>query len=334
LFPIAEILTVALPVFAFLGLLLLLDSFKLVRSADLIIAIVLGMVSAGFSLLINTLLIEKFRISYDALSTGAGPMVEELVKLIFLSLLIIRRRVGFMIDGAIVGFSIGAGFAVIENLLFVIDGVSDNWAVLMVRGFGTAIMHGSVTAIGAIAIMSLVNKTERVRARYFVPGYIVAALIHLLYNQFFLSPLISSVLIILIMPGLIALVFYINEKSLSKWLEKEFDEEMQLLQDIRRGKFAESRAGRYFMKIKDRFAPEVVFDLFSYIQLSLELSIKAKTIVMLREAGLEEHKDEEIKTQLAELEELRRSIGKTGQIALSPILPADHKNLWKMKILD
>ena len=35
-----------------------------------------------------------------------------------MGLLVHRHRVGFLVDGAILGFAVGAGFAVVENLYY------------------------------------------------------------------------------------------------------------------------------------------------------------------------------------------------------------------------
>ncbi|MFP4528706.1 MAG: PrsW family glutamic-type intramembrane protease [Candidatus Kapaibacterium sp.] len=330
---IIQILTVALPVIAFLGLLLALDSFKLVRASDLFVSLALGVAAASLSLVINNSIREIFEISYNKYAQSGGPAVEEIVKMSFLAFMILRGRIGFMIDGAILGFAVGAGFAVVENILFVGWGISASWPVLIVRGFGTAIMHGGTLAVAAIVAFSFINRTGVARLIYILPGLLISLALHMMYNQFLLPPLISSIIIIVLMPALLIVVFALNEKSLSDWLEIEFDEEVDLLKDINRGEFSNSRAGRYFMKIRHRFPPEVVFDLLCYIRLSLELSLQAKASIMLREAGVGQPDDPELHFKFAELEALKKNIGKTGLIALAPILPSDHKDLWKLRRL-
>ena len=52
-----------------------------------------------------------------------------------------------MVDTAISGFAVGAGFALIENLTYIPDLSSSGLVSSAIRGLGTAMMHGGTTAI-------------------------------------------------------------------------------------------------------------------------------------------------------------------------------------------
>ncbi len=52
-----------------------------------------------------------------------------------------------MVDAAISGFAVGAGFAVIENLTYIPALSAAGLLTAAVRGLGTAMMHGGTTAI-------------------------------------------------------------------------------------------------------------------------------------------------------------------------------------------
>ena len=45
-----------------------------------------------------------------------SPVTEESLKALFIVFLLWRRRVGFLVDAAVLGFGVGAGFAVVENI--------------------------------------------------------------------------------------------------------------------------------------------------------------------------------------------------------------------------
>lgn len=57
-------------------------------------------------------------------SRYGAPVVEEVLKSIYLVYLIKSKRIGFMVDSAIFGFAIGAGFAFVENIYY-LQSVSD-----------------------------------------------------------------------------------------------------------------------------------------------------------------------------------------------------------------
>ena len=329
-----EILIGVLPVFAFLLLLIAFDSFKLVRIENLTLAIFLGIVAAGLSFILINLIMNVFSLNYTYMTVSLAPGIEEIIKTLCLIFLIIRGRAGFMIDGAILGLAIGAGFAAVENIIFINYESPMSFAVHLVRGFGTAIMHGGVTAIAGIIAMYFITKMKKVKFIYFLPGLLVAILVHWLFNQFFLSPVVSAIIIIFFIPALMIVIFIMNEKSLTKWLNFEFDDEISLLNDIRNGNFSGTHPGKYFLQIKNKFQPEVVVDMLCYFQTYMELSIRAKSVIMQREAGLNVAIDNTVDAKLKELHHLKHSIGRTGIIAMSPILPMGHKELWKMNILE
>jgi len=129
------------------------------------------------------------------------------------------------------------------------------------------------------------------------------------------------------------IIFRYSEKNLRKWLELEFDSEVKLLMMIRKGQFARTHAGEYLTSIKYRFSQMAVVDLLAYIALYLELSIKAKSRLMLHEAGLPVGRDESVSDRLAELKALEKNIGLTGILAISPVLRISRRDLWKWSTL-
>jgi hypothetical protein len=71
-----------------------------------------------------------------------------------------------------------------------------------------------------------------------------------------------------------------------------------------------------------------------YLRLNAELSMRAKGMLMLRENGLPVRHDEETSRKLAELEYLQKTIGRTGQLALAPILHRSTHDLWQLQLLE
>jgi hypothetical protein len=63
--------------------------------------------------------------------------------------------------------------------------------------------------------------------------------------------------------------------------------------------------------------------------------LRAKGVLMLRESGFEEPPlDDDVKAQIAELHYLERSLGKSGLLALRPIVMATGKDLWQLQWLE
>jgi hypothetical protein len=70
--------------------------------------------------------------------------------------------------------------------------------------------------------------------------------------------------------------------------------------------------------------------MLSLLQLTTELSMRAKGDLILREAGIETAPDLELDGMFAELRYLEKSIGPTGMLAVRPLLSQTPRDLWEM----
>src|SRR4029450_1898003 len=104
-----------LPVLLFLGLLVLLDSFKLVAPRSVLIALVAGAIAALAGAQLNAWLFDATQMSPVLFSRYAAPFTEEGLKALWVVILLRRGRVGFLVDAAILGFAVGAGFRALEH---------------------------------------------------------------------------------------------------------------------------------------------------------------------------------------------------------------------------
>jgi RsiW-degrading membrane proteinase PrsW (M82 family) len=139
-----------LPVVLFLLTLVYLDSYKLVHMRNLLMAILVGCGAALVGLVLNDSVISALGLNRLVVSRYVAPPIEECLKAVWVVWLIGRKRVGFLVDATIVGFAVGAGFALIENTYYVQTLKTSGIFVWMIRGLGTAVMHGGVTALLAL----------------------------------------------------------------------------------------------------------------------------------------------------------------------------------------
>ena len=319
------------PVAFFLAALVLLDSYKLVRLRVVIAVVGCGMVVAAASYGLNGFLLEHTGLDFTAFTRYVAPLAEELLKALVIVALIRMNRVGFLVDAAILGFAVGTGFAMVENLQYmrlVPDAGLGTW---LARGFGTAIMHGGSTAIFAVATLATLERKPLSVA--VLPGYAIAVVLHSLYNHFFLSPLLSTVGIAIAFPLLLNAVFTRSEAAVGDWLGKGFDADTEMLGLIDSGRLSDSPVGKYLHELKEKFQGPVVADLLCYLRLYTELALRAKGILMMRESGFEVPVDDATRERFAELRYLEGSIGRTGLLAIQPMLHMSHKDLWQLYMI-
>jgi hypothetical protein len=132
---------------------------------------------------------------------------------------------------------------------------------------------------------------------------------------------------------MMTLVFRYSETATRNWLGAGFDSDQQLLEMITRGVLSDTPVGKYLHTLEERFPPPVVADMLCALRLSVELSIQAKGILLLREAGFAPGPDPEAAARFTELSYLERSIGKTGLIALQPFLHGSERSAWQRELL-
>lgn len=321
------------PVILFLACLFLLDSFKLVSQKLLLLSLLWGIMAAGLSYFANTWLTNTLNLDHTTLIRYIAPFTEELLKALLVFVLLQKRRIGFAIDAAIYGFAIGAGFALTENTFYILQlGKDAGLLIWIVRGFGTAIMHGGCTALFSMILIMGVQREKSVWTSS-LAGMALALFIHSGFNHFAINPFLQTLLIILVLPTFFVMVFNQSNSMLQNWLEIEFSNEVEMLRMIRQGQFKATRAGEYLASIKKHFSPEMIVDMYWYISLYLELSIKAKRNMMLKENGLPIIPETGIKNKLNELQQLRKQIGKVGEMSLRPLIRINHRELWKLNQL-
>jgi len=322
-----------LPVLVFLLILVLLDSYKLVPSRQVLRQLLLGALAAVASLLINVALQHAFGLTPIARGRYLAPIVEELLKGSAVITLLVTRRFGFLVDAAIAGFALGAGFAAAENLHY-FSVLRDTSLVLWtIRGFGTAVMHGSVTAIMAVTAKQLSDRRGGPGLASVAPGWGLAIVLHSGFNHFFLSPNATTALLLLLLPGFFLIVFSASESRTREWLGTGFDTDQELLQLINAGHASDSRIGNYLGELKKRFSGTIVADMLCLLRIRLELSIRAKGILIMRKAGFKAVPDRDFNERVAEVRFLERAIGPTALRALSPILNLTDRDLWQVQLL-
>jgi RsiW-degrading membrane proteinase PrsW (M82 family) len=322
------------PVLVFLAVLVLLDSYKLVRLRATLLALASGALVALLSYAVNAALLGQLGLDFVTYSRYVSPVVEEILKGLLIVYLVRRARIGFPVDAAIYGFAIGTGFAVIENLYYLHALPDASLGVWVVRGFGTAIMHGGAVAIFGIVAHTLCEEHQTTKPAMFVPGLAAAIVVHSAFNHFLAAPILSTIGILVLLPPVILYVFERSERSLRKWMEIDFNADTELLELINSGRFSDSKVGQYLSTVRDRFRGEVIADMFCYLRLHVELSMRASGMLMLRESGFEVPPDPEVKGMLEELRFLERSIGTTGQLAMKPFLRLSSRDLWQLYMLE
>ena len=178
------------PVLLMTGAFIWLDIFKLVTARETVGLLLLGGMAAVCAYPLSGVFLDTLPIGFNHYSRFVAPWIEEALKAFVILSLFFFNRIGLKLDAVIMGFAVGAGFSVAENLFYLMRFLDLSPSVWMVRGIGTAIMHGTTGAVmGAIAHWLTARDMHHTARDYhfkpwrFIPGYFVAVAIHTLFNQ-------------------------------------------------------------------------------------------------------------------------------------------------------
>jgi len=322
-----------LPVIMFLLLLIYLDTYRMVRMRLVLAMLAAGGVVAVACYFLNGELMDLFGMNLTHYSRWVAPIVEETLKALVVLWLFGTHRVGFLVDSVILGFAVGAGFAVVENFYYLYLDHNTTLTLWIVRGFGTAVMHGGVVAIFAVITQTLAERSVDVRPIHCVPGLLAAIAVHSIFNHFYVSPVLSTVGVLLILPPLLYLLLHISENRTHNWLEVDFDEDAELMRMIDSGKFDRTPAGVFLSGLRDKLDGTLVADMLCYLRVYTELALRAKGLLLARENGLDVELDGETREKFDELRYLEQSIGIAGRVTMRPFLQMTTKDLWQLYVL-
>jgi RsiW-degrading membrane proteinase PrsW (M82 family) len=330
---VVNIVVAFVPVLLFLLLLVLMDSFKLARPSTIAKALAWGVVAALVCDALYRLLTPALPLSATAFSRYIAPLTEETVKALFVVYLIRRRRIGFAVDAAQLGFAVGTGFALVENLQYLRVLGNAGLLLWLVRGLGTAMLHGAVIAIFAMLAQTAADRHPNHFVRVFVPGWLAAVAIHSGFNHVPLPPVAMTALLLVALPAIVLFVFQRSEAVTRDWVSAGLDLDLMMLDVFSSETFSHTKFGRYLQELRDRFPGPVVADMLCLLRVELELSVQAKAAVMVREAGVILPVHDDARHALAEVQYLRSSIGTTGVLALQPFGVTSHRDAWHRNLL-
>ena len=329
-----------LPVLIYILVVYELDSFSFLNAKRLLVLVGFGVVAALFCYGLFRVL-DLF--VPEHVSDFLYPLLEELIKPFPLMILARKKRIAFFLDSVICGAAVGGGFALAENVFYLLMGEPMSVGTVLFRSLEVSLIHMGCTALMSASFMFVVRLEERFKGKLPVKKADIAMavllsvappIIHALHNALHFNPVIQFTFVFGTMAGLLVWTYQYDADMIHRWLDRGLDKQVKLLQDIREGRLGETPTGEFLMGIKENFTPEVFFDILCFVQLNVELTVAAKARFMLKEAGLDapvpEEQKQAILTQYQEYKTLEKRLGQSARMAVAPVVkyyPADRMAL-------
>ena len=329
-----------IPVLVLLTIFVWLDAFELMSFREILVLLVLGGFSAIAVYPVSGRLIDTLPIGFSGYSRFVAPWLEEAVKAIAMIGLFWFNRIGYKLDAVISGFAIGAGFSVVENIIYLTIFPQYGTGTWLVRGLGTAVMHGTTLAILAAVAHELAERETRESAGdfdfnllWFLPGYLIAVAIHTAFNQFPDRPMLAMMGAVIFAPVAMLAVFHFGTAEAERWLAAECAAHQAQLEALNSGNWPDSPSGRKVAALAERLAPENAERVRRYWELQAWLVVQAEQAMMQEAAGDVSLDKEQVGAAFAELEGLRRALGKSTHTAMKALLPFSRNDYWEVSEL-
>jgi RsiW-degrading membrane proteinase PrsW (M82 family) len=326
-----------LPVLVLLAVFDWLDAFKLTSFKEISLLLFLGGLAALLAWPASGRLLDTLPIGYSNYSRFVAPWIEEAIKGATIVALFRMNRIGYKLDAVIAGFAIGAGFSVVENIIYLVRFPDYGAGTWVVRGFGTAVMHGATLAILAATAHELAERETREAAAefdfrlwWFVPGYLAAVALHTAFNRFPDRPLIAMLGAIIVAPLALIGIFYFGTHEAQRWLVAESAEHRAALEALRAGRWPDGAAGRKIAALAGRLDGEAAKRVRRYWELQTWLVAEAEEVMIEEAAGDANFNPAEIRAAFAELDGLKRALGRSTHAALQALLPFSRNDQWEV----
>jgi len=339
LFEVIDWAVALVPVLVMLVLFIWLDVFKLMTFWETVGLLLLGALTAVAVYPISGTFLDALPLGFSNYSRFVAPWLEELAKGLAVVGLFWFNRIGYKLDAVISGFAIGAGFSVVENIIYLTRFPELTANVWMVRGLGTAVMHGTTCAVLAATAHEFAERETRGAAAefdfnllWFIPGYLVAVAIHTAFNQFPDQPLLAMIGILATAPFIIMAIFRFGAVEAQHWLNEERAETRASLEAWEAGKFPEDESGRKIAALVKRSDEQTAARMREYCQLLTWLLLQAEDTLHDQVADTEKLHIQG-KQAFERLEKLKRELGKTNVATLKALLPFSRNDYWEISEL-
>ena len=328
-----------LPVLAMTAGFMWLDVFKLMSLWETLGLLLLGGIAAAAAYPFSGIFLDSLPLGFNNYSRFVAPWIEEALKAIAIISLFRFNRIGFKLDAVISGVAVGAGFSVVENILYLMRFPDLPPTVWMVRGLGTAVMHGTTLAILAAIAHELAERETRGAAGdydfnplWFVPGFLAAVALHTLFNQFPGRPMAALIGTIIMAPLALMAVFRFGSGEARRWLAADSEAHRALLQTLSSGHFEIDPAGRRIAALAARSSSETAGHILEYSHLLTRLVLAAEE-TLLEQSAAADRVDVDLRAAFDRLSELKRKIGKSTMVALTELLPFSMNDYWELSEL-
>ncbi len=282
---------------------------------------------------INTAFVDRGVVSVDTLVRFLAPVVEEVLKGLILLYLIRHADFKYFLDGAIYGFAIGIGFAILENYEYVMGHPSTAIQLALSRVLSTNLIHATGSAMIGIALgLARFDRSAFRRGLYLLTGLALAIGIHSGFNNM-VDAGVALLFAFAAGIGGAAIIYGAIQRGLREektWVRQEIG----LTEGVTSGEASAvrqlSEVDRILTPVAQRFGAAKAAQIEKLLFMQAQLALQRKMLEKMQDPKMKAA----IEAQAAELDRKmnasRKSVGAWCMLYLRNIFPDNDIQLWDM----
>lgn len=296
------------------------------------ICFVWGLAAYALAYLIQSNLYSSGILTRDQLVRVSAPILEEILKGAILIYLIRRADFTYFVDGAIYGFTVGIGFAIIENFEYIISNPTAAVTLALMRVLSTNLIHA--TASGSIGIALGLSRFERAGSARRLLSVLASALVamglHMAFNNLVSNraPILLAILVGCGGGFLIYVIMLRGLKIMKGWIDEQLDKEQSVTSHEASivNKFED--VDDILVNFETRFGPQKTALAKEILLAQAQMGIYRKTAEKHQDEKMRQAADEQVAALREKMNENRKKMGAYCMLFLRNIFPEDSSPLW------
>jgi RsiW-degrading membrane proteinase PrsW (M82 family) len=326
---ISFVIATALPLIA-LYIIYRLDLYGTGSFTLVLLCFAWGMASFGAAYFINPAV--SYRLNLDLVRVVA-PIAEEILKALILLYLVRRVDFTYFVDGAIYGFAIGIGFAIVENYQYILTASGSVLITAIARVISTNLMHATTSALVGIALGFARFQRLASAIPILLAGWALAMAVHLGFNNLVSMDIGALLLLYAAVVGLggAGFVVFAIKRGLAEekaWIEETLGEADRVTPSEAAVVHQLEKTGELLAPIVERFGREKAQEVERFLVLQARLGIYRKTLEKLSDQRMIEGVRAQMDEVRMEMDAARRSVGAYCMLYLRNIFPAEASPIW------
>jgi RsiW-degrading membrane proteinase PrsW (M82 family) len=286
---------------------------------------------------LNRYLINTVGVDWFMLVRFIAPVEEEIFKGLILLFLVRRRQFSNFVDGAIYGFAIGIGFAVIENWEYLLS--SDQNVQLMVavvRVISTNLMHAAGSSIIGVAMGRSRLKDRTGQVLFAIGGLLLSGTLHVIFNVVSNIPNVSTIIVIITITliGLFSYAFIFDQirrglKDNKAAIERKLGMVDRVTAGETKAVLNLENIEEVFNDLAVMFGPEKAEHMETLLKKQALLGILRRNQDEMQDLALLETNRKEMDAVRSEMDDLREMIGAYPMLFLRGVFPEEESPMWE-----